>query len=156
MPPSCGYVSCSAATSGRWATVPGRLGQLDRGGLWSLPTLCYADKHALALVQACDACPLKRGGVHEDIPPAAIPDNEAEPFHGVVPLHRPHLLSARLQGPLVRWRSKTRSRMPVRCCSAAVHAYDFGHLGATLPQSHSHLERLPRLQSAEPDTSERG
>ena len=46
--------------------------------------------------------------------------------------------------------------MPGWSCCAAVHAYDFGHLGATLPQSHSHLERLPRLQSAEPDTSERG
>jgi hypothetical protein len=46
--------------------------------------------------------------------------------------------------------------MPGRSCCAAVHAYDFGHLGATLPQGHSHLERLPRLQSAEPDTSERG
>jgi hypothetical protein len=74
------------------------LGQLDRGGFWSFLPLGYADKDALALVQTHDACPLKRGDVHEDIVSAAVPDDETEPFSGVVPLHRPHLLDARLQG----------------------------------------------------------
>src|SRR5712691_4353968 len=46
--------------------------------------------------------------------------------------------------------------MPGWSCCAAVHAYHFGHLGTSLPRSHSHLDRLPRLQRAEPDTSERG
>jgi hypothetical protein len=74
------------------------LSQLDRGGFWSLLPLGYADKDALALVQTHDACPLKRGDVHEDIVSAAVPDDETEPLRGVVPLHRPHLLGARLQG----------------------------------------------------------
>ena len=79
-------------------TRPCRLGQLDRGGFWSLSTIGYADKDALALVQTHDARPLKRGGVYEDILPAAVQNDEAEPLGGVVPLHRPHLLDARLQG----------------------------------------------------------
>jgi hypothetical protein len=36
--------------------------------------------------------------VHEDIVSAAIQDDETEPLGSVVPLHRPHLLDARLQG----------------------------------------------------------
>jgi hypothetical protein len=74
------------------------MGYLYRGGLRSLPTLGHADKDALALVQIRDARPLKRGGVHEDVLAAAIQDDEAESLDGVVPLHRPHLLNARLQG----------------------------------------------------------
>jgi hypothetical protein len=91
------FSSCPAAR-------PDPLGQLDRGGFRLLvPSDPRLRRQTLAdpRVQACDTCPLKRGGMHEDIPPAAIPDNEAEPLHGVVPLHRPHLLDARLQGPSV-------------------------------------------------------
>jgi hypothetical protein len=35
--------------------------------------------------------------------------------------------------------------------SAAVHAYDFGHLRTPLPGSHPQLERLARLQGADAD-----
>jgi hypothetical protein len=42
--------------------------------------LGYADKNALALVQTRDARPVKRGDVHEDVLPAAVPNDEAEPL----------------------------------------------------------------------------
>jgi hypothetical protein len=74
------------------------LGQLDRGGFWSFLPLGYADKDALALVQTRDARPVKRGDVYEDVFPAAVPNNETEPPGDVVPLHRPDLLDAGLQG----------------------------------------------------------
>src|SRR5580704_9438518 len=70
------------------------LGQLDRGGFWSLLPLGYADKDALPLAQTHYTCPLKRGDVYEDVLPAAVPNNETEPLGDVVPLHRPHLLDA--------------------------------------------------------------
>ena len=70
------------------------LGQLDRGGFWSLLPLGYADKDALALFQMRDARPVKRGDVYENVLPAAVPNNETEPLGDVVPLHRPHLLDA--------------------------------------------------------------
>jgi hypothetical protein len=74
------------------------LGQLDRDGFRSLPTLGYADKNPLPLVQTRDARPVKCGDVYEDVLPAAVPNNETEPLGDVVPLHRPHLLDAGLQG----------------------------------------------------------
>jgi hypothetical protein len=75
-----------------------RLSHLDRGCFWPFLTFSYADKDALPLAQTHYACPLKRGDVHEDIVSAAVQDDETEPLGGVVPLHRPHLLDARLQG----------------------------------------------------------
>jgi hypothetical protein len=74
-----------------------QLGHLDRSGFRSPLPLGHADKNALPLVQARDARSLKCGGVHEDILPAAVPNDETEPFGGIVPFHRPHLLDARLQ-----------------------------------------------------------
>src|SRR5690242_17711861 len=70
----------------------------DRSCLWSLRTLGYSDKDALALVQTRDPRPVERGDVYEDVLPAAVPNNETEPLGDVVPLHRPHLLGAGLQG----------------------------------------------------------
>jgi hypothetical protein len=35
--------------------------------------------------------------------------------------------------------------------SAAVHAYDFGHMRTPLPGNHPQLERLSRLQGADAD-----
>ena len=66
------------------------LRHLDRPGLWSPPTLGYADKDALALVQIRDARSLKRGGVHEDVlPPLSMtmkPNPLATLYHFTVPI----------------------------------------------------------------------
>jgi len=94
MPLSCGTES-DQPQSTREADP---LRHLDRPGLWSPLTLGYADKDALPLAQIHYACPLKHGNVHEDVLPAAVQDDETEPLGGVVPLHRSHLLDARLQG----------------------------------------------------------
>src|SRR5580704_3473713 len=74
------------------------LGQLDRGGFWSLLPFGCADKDALALVQTRDPRPVEHRDVYEDVLPAAVQDDKTEPLGGVVPLHRPRLLDAGLQG----------------------------------------------------------
>jgi hypothetical protein len=76
------------------ALLERKIGALDQAAPlvgWDLP------EEFATLRRLIEARMAKRGGVHEDVLPAAIPTDEAKPLGGVVPLHRPHLLDARLQ-----------------------------------------------------------
>ena len=64
-------------------------GHFYRDSFPSLRTLDDTDKDALAFVQMPEARPLERGGMHKDVLPATIPNNEAETLGGVVPLTVP-------------------------------------------------------------------
>src|SRR6516165_1984220 len=98
-----------------------QLGQPYRSSFRSLLTLHDANYHALAFAEVYDASPLEHGGVDENILPAAIPNDEAEPLGCVVPLHGTRFLHTPLRTRLVVRGRKTRSRRLARDRRAAVH-----------------------------------
>src|SRR6516165_3668233 len=112
------------------------LGQSYRPGFRPLSALDDADDHTLSFAERRDAGPLERRGVHEDIFPAAIPRDKAEPLGGIVPLHGPGFVNARFRIRQVGWRWEARPRTADCDRGAAVHGDDLGNDRASLTLSH--------------------
>src|SRR6516162_884151 len=132
------------------------LGRSYRPGFWSLAALHDTDDHTLSFAQRHEPGALQRRGVHEDVLPAAIPNDKAEPLGGVVPLHGPRFGHASFQIRQVGWGWQAGPRTADCDRRAAVHGDDFGNDRTALTLGHAQLERLAGLHGADSKPRQHG
>src|SRR2546429_7394680 len=99
----------------------------DADRLRSLVAFDHVYSYPLAFRQLAQAGSVERRGMHKNVLAAAIPDNEPEPFIGVVPFHRADLLDGGLIGGLVRPFGSRAPRLLLQR-GAGVDAQDLGYL----------------------------